>query len=80
MYNITRLIYYYITANFGYFMLKLAVWLKLHHPFLQISYSVFYWRLHTNNQLPRLTGSALTASAIGLKLHEVTLTFCSGFF
>jgi hypothetical protein len=37
----TRLIYYYVKANFGYFVLKLTV-VKLHHPFLQVSICVFY--------------------------------------
>ena len=37
----TRLIYYYVTANFVYFMLKLSVLLELHHPFLHISFSMF---------------------------------------
>ena len=63
--NLTRLIYYYVTANFGYFVLKVALWLKLHHPFLQISFSLFYWRLHTKNQLPRFTGSALQVLDVG---------------
>ena len=66
----TRLIYYYVTANFGYFVLKLAVCLKLHHPFLQISFSVFYWRLHTENQLPRLTECALKVLAVGLEMYH----------
>ena len=37
------------------------VGLKLHHPnlFLQISSSWVKMRLHTKNQLPRLSGSAL---------------------
>ena len=37
----TRLIYYYVTANVGDFMLKLAMWLKLYHSFLEIHFSMF---------------------------------------
>ena len=51
-----RLIYYYVTANFGYFKLIFAFGLKLHHPwgedggsfdtkvFIHISFSLFKCR------------------------------------
>ena len=52
----TRLIYYYVTANFGYFTLIFALGLKLRHPwgevggsfdtkvFIHISFCLFKFR------------------------------------
>ena len=77
---VIRLSYYYVTANFGYFMLIFALRLKLRHPwgrgsfdtnhFIHISFSLFKWRLNFENWLPRLPGRALKVLPVFLELHH----------